>query len=73
MQPVERRSSDTKLALLLQETEHIKQTVDKLENLISNHYITRNEFEPVKKIVYGMVCVILTAVIVSLIALVVKQ
>lgn len=40
---------------------------------IKSKYVTRNMFEPIQKIVYGLVGLILTSVVVALIALVVQQ
>jgi hypothetical protein len=40
---------------------------------LESEYVTQDEFEPVKKIVYGMVGVILLAVIGALITLVLRQ
>lgn len=44
-----------------------------LKTLVRADLISRTEFDPIKKIVYGMVGLILTAVVVALIALVVKK
>ena len=43
------------------------------KQLVRSDLIGRQEFEPVKRLVYGMVGLVLTAVIVALIALVVKR
>ncbi len=45
--------------------------LSKLEVLVANNYVRREEFSPVQKIVYGMVAVILMAVLGALVALVV--
>ena len=47
--------------------------VETLKGVLQKEYIGRHEFEPIKKIVYGMVGLILAAVIVALVALVVKR
>lgn len=44
----------------------------KLEALITENYVRKEQFEPVKNIVYGMVSVTLLAVLGGVIALVVK-
>ena len=44
-----------------------------LKALVRAEFVHRNEFDPVRKIVYGLVSLILTAVFVALIALVVVK
>ena len=44
-----------------------------LETKVDSHFVTHAEFEPIKKLVYGMVGLILIAVMGALVALVVKQ
>jgi ABC-type uncharacterized transport system ATPase subunit len=55
--------------------EFIKRDIGEIKSAmkeIREDFITRAEFEPVKRIVYGMVTLILTAVVGALIALVVQ-
>lgn len=47
--------------------------IDSVKALVKSDFVHRTEFEPVKRIVYGMVTIILTAVIVALVALVVRK
>jgi len=47
--------------------------LDAVKSLVRSDLVGRQEFEPVKRLVYGMVGLVLTAVIVALIALVVKR
>ena len=56
---------DTKLNFIMQSVKDIKQDLEK-------NYVTRMEFDPVKKIIYGLVGIILVAVVGAVIALVVK-
>lgn len=65
-------SSDTKIALIQQDISYMKDKLDNVDLKISTHYVSRDEFEPIKKIVYGMVGLILTAVVGALISLVLK-
>ena len=54
----------------------LKVVVSELESvktLVRSDLVGRQEFEPVKRLVYGMVGLVLTSVIVALIALVVKR
>ena len=51
------------LAVVANDVKHIKSNMDKL--------VTRNEFEPVRNIVYGLAGLILVGVVAGLLALVV--
>lgn len=46
---------------------------EEFKDLVNGAFITRNEFEPVKKLVYGLVTMILTGVMGAVIGLVIKQ
>lgn len=46
---------------------------DTLDYKIDNKYVTRMEFEPVKRIVYGMVSLIMTIVLSGLVYILIKQ
>ncbi|MGI1661393.1 hypothetical protein ACRDNQ_04045 [Palleronia sp. KMU-117] len=52
---------------------YIKERVTELKVLVTDHYVPRIEFEPVKKLVYGVVTLALTGVIGSLMALILRQ
>lgn len=52
--------------------EFIKDNLKEINVKLDQKYVTHDEFEPVKKIVYGIVALILTSVVVALIALVIK-
>lgn len=63
---------ETQLALMQQDISYMKEKLDGVDQKISTHYVSREEFEPIKKIVYGMVTLILVAVVGALVSLVVK-
>lgn len=67
-----RDTSETKIALIQQDISYMKDKLDNVDKKISIHYVSREEFEPIKKIVYGMVGLVLVAVVGALISLVVK-
>lgn len=54
--------------LIPKDVEHIKIQVDKIEDTM----VTREAFEPVRRVVYGMVGVMLLAVISAVLALVIR-
>jgi hypothetical protein len=69
----ERRSYDAQVARILEKVENIEKKVEKIELCIEKNYITRQEFAPVKNIVYAMVGLVLAGVLTALIALVVQK
>jgi len=52
--------------------DYIQRDVAEIKEKLEKDYVTRDEFDPVKKIVYGMVGLVLVAVVSALIALVVR-
>lgn len=66
------QSDETTIALLGKDVGYIRTKVDNIETCITANYITRLEFDPIKRLVYGTVAIIMSAVIISLVTLVVK-
>ena len=65
----------TAAAVLANDICHIKNSITEIKELIKKmqgEYVTKYEFDPVKKVVYGLVGAILLAVIGGIVALVVK-
>jgi hypothetical protein len=58
--------------ILKNDIEYIKVDVAEIKTKLEGHYVTKDEFEPVKKIVYGLVSVVLLAVVGALVALVIR-
>ena len=65
------KTNDVELAVMQNDLTYIKEKLTTLDTKISNGYVTKEEFEPIKKIVYGVVSLILVAVVGALVALVV--
>ena len=65
------QSDETKLAVIQTDLTYIKEKLNAVDNKVSSHYVSKEEFEPIRKIVYGMVSLILIAVVGALVALVV--
>ena len=61
------------LATLKTDLEYIKRDIADIKSVLKADYVTRDEFSPIKSIVYGLVGIVLTSVIGALVALVVKQ
>lgn len=62
----------TKLAVTQNDLGYIKEKLNTIDKKVNTEYITKNEFEPVKQIVYGLVSLILVAVVGAILALVMK-
>lgn len=60
-------------AVMKNDLEYIKKNIDDLKGQISQNYISRAEFEPIKKIVYGMVALVLTSVFGAILALIIQS
>lgn len=52
---------------------YISSDVKEIKEKMESNYVTKDQFEPVKNIVYGMVSLILLAVVGALVALVVNK
>jgi len=65
--------SDTALALVAQDVKYIQRDVMEIKTKLEADYVSREEFDPIKKIIYGLVSLILVAVVGGLISLVVLK
>lgn len=64
-------TEETKLAVMQNDLTYIKEKLNAVDTKVSNNYVSKEEFEPIRKIVYGVVSLILVAVVGALVALVV--
>lgn len=62
---------DIKLAVIQNDLTYMKDKLNAIDTKVSSGYVSKEEFEPIKKIVYGVVSLILVAVVGALVALVV--
>jgi hypothetical protein len=65
------QSDETKLAIMQTDLTYIKEKLNAVDTKVSSNYVSKEEFEPIRKIVYGVVSLILIAVVGALVALVV--
>jgi len=65
--------SKTDLAVIKEKVETMKSGIERIESRLERSYVTKEEFDPVKKIVYGLVGLILVAVVTALIALIIRK
>jgi hypothetical protein len=64
---------DTDLRIISNDLSYIRDDVKEIKANLSSGYVTKDQFEPVKKIVYGLVGLILVAVVGALMGLIVIQ
>ena len=65
-------NEETSLALIKQDITYIKDSVKDINTKLNDNYVSQDQFEPVKRIVYGLVSVILLAVVGAVTALVIN-
>ena len=64
---------ETAIALIFQDIGYIKTDVGEIKALVKNNYVTKDEFDPVKKIAYGVVSVILIGVLGAILTIVINN
>lgn len=62
----------TDIALLKKDVSYMKNRIDEINDKLDNSYVTKIEFEPIKKVVYGLVSSGLLAILTAVYALVIK-
>jgi hypothetical protein len=66
-------SIQTELAVIKTDIGYIKSEVSEIKKLVQEQYVLKSEFEPVKKIVYGLVSIILVSVVGAVVTLVLRK
>ena len=61
------------LDVIYNDIAYIKDDVREIKEKMNADYITREEFEPIKKLVYGTIGLVLTAVAIAVINLVINK
>lgn len=64
--------SEDNLAVIANDIGYMKRDIAEIKQTVTHSYVSKDEFEPIKKIVYGLVGLILVAVVGALVSLVVK-
>lgn len=67
------KTIETELAVLQTQIGQVQKDITEIKELVKEQYVLKSEFDPVRKIVYGLVSVILVGVIGALMTLVIKQ
>ena len=60
------------VALMVNDMGYIKEDIKEIKEIMNSRYVSKEEFDPIKKIVYGVVGLLLTSIVVALVALVLK-
>jgi hypothetical protein len=70
--PSKKTDVNTTIAVVLTKLENIEQDISSINKKLENNYVTKDRFEPIKSVVYGLVSLILVAVTGAIISLVIK-
>lgn len=66
-------SEETKIAVMARDVSHMQTDIEAIKNAIQHGYVTKEEFDPVKRLVYGCVGILLSAIMLALVALIIKS
>jgi len=64
---------ETQIAVMAEQIRSIDETVREIKQKMERDYVTQDQFRPVRSVVYGLVTIILTAVVGGLVGLVVLK
>lgn len=67
------QSEETKLAVITTKLDYISQKVDSIETNQKSSYVSKEEFEPIKRLVYGVVGLVGVVVMGALLSLVIRR
>lgn len=73
MSPTKSHKEDTQIAVMANDISYIKKSIDDMNSRLDHHYVTKDEFDPIKKLVYGMVALVFSAIVTAVMTLVVKK
>lgn len=60
------------IGVIMNDLQYIKRDISEIKHKLESNYVTKEEFDPIKRIVYGMVSIILVAVVTAIVALVLR-
>lgn len=67
------QTDQTDIAVIKSQLADIKDDVRDIKDKLERDYITRQEFEPYKRIIQGLVALVLTAVVGAMMTVVIKK
>lgn len=62
-----------KVAELGRDMSYVRETVDKIDEKVSKNYVTKDEFDPIKRLVYGTVGTVGAIVVLAIMDLIVTK
>ncbi len=62
---------EVNLAVLQNDISYIRKEVGEIKQLVQDQYVTLSMFDPVKRIVYGLVALILVAIVGAILRLII--
>lgn len=66
-------SIETSIAVILTKVEYIETEVKEIKKKLESEYVTQDEFDPIRRVVYGMVGLVLLSVLGAIVALVLRK
>lgn len=60
------------IAVIANDMSYVKRDIAEIKETVAHGYVTKDEFEPIKRLVYGLVGLILVGVVGALLSLVVR-
>jgi len=63
-------TTETTIAVLCEKVDSLKEDMSIIKKKLDNKYITKEQFEPVRNVVYGLVGLLCTGVVVAIIRMV---
>ena len=70
---LDRLDKATNTDLIVYKIDELKTQFNTLEAKIDNNFVTKTEFDPIKRLVYGMVALILVGVLSAILAAIIKK
>ncbi len=69
----QQNSIETTVAVILTKVNYIEAEVKDIRAKLEREYVTQDQFEPIRKVVYGLVSITLLSVVGAVIALVLRK
>lgn len=66
-------SIETSIAVILTKVGYLEVGFQEIKVLLEKDYVTQDEFEPIRRVVYGMVGLVLLSVLGAIVALVIRK
>ena len=66
------KQDEIELAMISKDIKYIQRDVVDIKHKLESQYVTQTEFEPIKKIVYGIMMLVLTTIVIAIVSVVLK-